>query len=114
MYFSTVLLFGVFPYCVVAAILRLTNLESSRSAVRWSTCASLTSLGLDNSTSDYLRLARVHSLLSSQFQPIFHFLFKLVSIGLNYAEFHHRTQAFNYVEFRHSTQTFKANGNQFD
>ena len=41
--------------------LRLANLGSSRSAVRWGTCASLTSLGLHNSASDCLRLARIHS-----------------------------------------------------
>ena len=44
--------------------LRLANLGSSRSAVRWGTCASPTSLGLHNSASDCLRLARIHSSFS--------------------------------------------------
>ena len=46
--------------------LRLANLGSSRSAVRWGTSASLTSLGLHNSASDCLRLARIHSSSSSR------------------------------------------------
>ena len=43
--------------------LRLANLGSSRSAVRWGTFASLTSLGLHTSASDCLRFARIHPFL---------------------------------------------------
>ena len=52
-----------FPLGLSHVVWWLANLGSSRSAVRWATCARLTSLALHNSASDYLRLASIHSIL---------------------------------------------------
>ena len=60
--------------------LRLANLESSRSAVRWGTCGSLTSLGLHNSGSycligphPFSSLLTYMTILDSNFLSIYTF-----------------------------------------